>query len=233
MTKIPSFLFNSPPTVADLEACQQAGIIPRSVTVFEGPDAFEHKTGYLVTDGPPQWWANVSTRPGIGCFRLTGRIKKASQRTLVENRAYSSWARAFYDERPNLDIPELELSRTASWGKLSFARSINLPAEYPLGEIFEWTDNSAVHSFPSDCCLFAIDGVPYFERLTQAIERFKLTPQMPTGPGAATPAGGGFTADQVIAAVAAALDFGVRSKAIAILNGTEDNAVKAERLVKL
>lgn len=233
MTRIPSFVFGTAPTDADLQDSITAGIIPRSVTVFSGKTAYERGTGYIApVNGPPQWWAQVTGNPGIGYFRLTGRTHKAGAMSLNENRMYSAAARAFYTERPELLVPEIELVLGQGWGALSFARSASLPAEYPLGEVRAWGDNADAHYFPTDCVCFMQDGQPYFERITQAIERFKLTPQMPTGPGAA-PTGGGYTADQVVAAALAVADFTTAPEARAILNSNESNSAKAGKLVKL
>ena len=234
MTKIPSFVFGVTPTDADLQACIDAGMIPRSVTVFSGKKAYESVPSLPLppTSGPPQWWQQTSSNPGIGYFRLTGKVHKAGQMSLAENQMYSSAARQFYAERPNLDVPEWELVLGQGWGQLSFARSASLPAEYPFGEIRSWGVNAQEHYFPTDCVTFMLDGAPCFERITQAIERFKLTPQMPTGPGAAS-SGGGYTADDVVAAALTVADFATAPDARAILNSNESNAVKAGKLVKL
>jgi len=233
MTRIPSFVFGIAPADQDLQDCITAGMIPRSVTVFSNKAAYEKGTGYLApAAGPPQWWAQVSANPGIGYFRLTGRTHKAGQMSLNENRMYSQSARMFYAERPELIVPEVELVLGQGWGQLSFARSASLPAEYPLGEVRAWGDNADSHYFPTDCVLFMVDGQPHFERITQAIERFKLTPQMPIGPGAAS-AAGGYTEDQVVAAALAVADFATSPGARAILNSTESNAVKAGKLLAL
>lgn len=235
---IPSFVFGNMPTNAALDACRNAGLIQASVTTYAGPQDYLDKQSsnpLPTSDGAAKWWSDPNT-PAVGYFAFTGRVKKASERTTIENMAYSQWAQAFYTERPNLIIPEFEAVlgvAPSEWRRLSFADSIGDPPEYPLGLIWKWDPYGPSHAFPGNVILYMNNDVPAFEMISTALtmDRFKLQPQMPTGPGAGNT--GGYTAAQYVAGVKKALSINSKAAVLAAVNlGGGDSAI-AERLVKL
>lgn len=234
MIEIPSWLFGVPPTSENLAACRTPGLIQAAVTTYPNPGAYQQQTGYTVQEGPPKWWSNPSSNPGIGYAQLTGTTHTAGNMSTFENSMYSQNVRNFYAERPTLLVPTIAYSGDVSvyeWRRLSFAEGVDDPAEFPLGIIWDMNPQRPVHAFPTDIVLFMLGGKPCAAKLGEALVLFPMKPQMPVGPGAAT---GGYSAAEVVK-LAIRMNSGAaaRMAAKAITDGPGDDTAKAERLVRL
>lgn len=235
---IPSFAWSHFPTNSELDQCRMAGLIQPSVTTFAGEQDYKDRqpaNPLPPKEGSPKWWVDMSRNTALGYFYLTGEQHRAAEMSQEENAAYSAWARAFYAERPNLMVPTMKsvAVNPQEWRRLSFSDSFDAPAEYPLGLIWDWSWNNLIHSFPTDIVLFMYNDVPCFDRISKALELFKLTPQMPTGPGAATPTVGGYSATQLVTAVKKALLANTHAAVVAAVKAGGTDAQIADKVVKL
>lgn len=232
MIVVPCFANGTAPDAATLGALQTLGLIPPGVSVYAGADDYSSRSANLPgppknDDEDPQYFCDMNRVVPIGTGKFSGRIKPAKERSLFENRMYSSEARAFLDERPNWPLPEM-VEQTPNWQNLNFVESgIGDPVEYPLGA--HWGPESGMPEYQFPNVVLGVDPQGRFVVYTvdEAKRKFPLTPQMPTGPGADVK----FSAEQYIAlAKAMNKSTAVRSQAKDIYSGGQDAQTIAMRL---
>lgn len=189
---IPGFGFGAQlPDEATLTSLLHLGVFSGGIRAFASEGDFA-KQGQFTTPaakiGRAKYW-NVpyANRPTKYVFlkrdesgAYIGRpMARNAQTHPIHLNLFSLSALSFYDSRPSIQVPELEL-RDIDFneaGRLAFPDwEVEDPIDYPIAAVWsESLPNTMTHTFPSSCVLFLRNGRPFIATITDAMAEFPVT----------------------------------------------------------